>query len=375
LAVVVGGGKPQVLETTIAESEQQDYPSDMVRPREIKPRVKRPRRPAHGTVEQFSRPPLARMLQLHAQLQARKFPNCRKLADELEVSQKTIQRDIEFMRYQLGLPIEYDQLHFGFVYTEPVTSFPNIQVSEGEIVALFVAQKALQQYRGTPFEAPLRAAFGKIEHGLKDRISFSWSDLDAAISFRTVGQSQADLEIFELLSRAVLDSAEVEFDYRKLRGISAERRRVRPYHLGCVDNQWYLFGFDLARRQLRTFALPRIGKPRRTGVRFRRPSNFSIGKFLDSSFGVFQSDGRITVRIHFQPFAAQLVRERVWHHSQKVKELRDGGLELQLQLGSLEEIERWVLSWGDQAVVLEPARLRSRLLDVGQRFVAEYGPK
>ena len=64
------------------------------------------------------------MMQLHAQLQARKFPNCRKLAHELEVSAKTIQRDIEFMRYQLGLPIEYDQLHFGFVYTEPVTSFP-----------------------------------------------------------------------------------------------------------------------------------------------------------------------------------------------------------------------------------------------------------
>jgi len=315
------------------------------------------------------------MMQLHHQLQARKFPNCRKLAHELEVSEKTIQRDIEFMRYQLGLPIEYDQLHFGFVYTEPVTSFPNIQVSEGEIVALFVAQKALQQYRGTPFEAPLRAAFQKIGHGLKDRISFSWSDLDAAISFRPVGQSVADLEVFELLSRAVLDSAEVEFRYRKLRSNAAETRRVRPYHLGCVDHQWYLFGFDLARQQVRTFALPRITAPRLTGARFRRPANFSIGKFLDSSFGVFQSEGRTTVRIRFQPFAAQLVRERMWHHSQKIKELRDGGLELKLQLGSLEEIERWVLSWGDEAEVLEPAKLRQRLADVGRKFVAQYSGK
>ena len=315
------------------------------------------------------------MMQLHAQLQARRFPNCRKLAHELEVSEKTIQRDIEFMRYQLGLPIEYDQLHFGFVYTEPVTSFPNIQVSEGEIVALFVAQKALQQYQGTPFEAPLRAAFTKIGHGLKDKISFSWSDLDAAISFRSVGQSQADLEVFELLSHAVLDSAEVEFRYRKLRGTAAEIRRVRSYHLGCVDNQWYLFGFDLARQQLRTFALPRIREPHRTGARFRRPANFSIGKLLDSSFGVFQSEGRITVRIRFQPFAAQLVRERVWHHSQKIKELRDGGLELELKLGSLEEIERWILSWGDEAEVLQPARLRQRLAETGQKFIARYGAK
>ncbi len=325
--------------------------------------------------EQFSRPPLARMMQLHAQLQARKFPNCRKLAGELEVSEKTIQRDIEFMRYQLGLPIEYDQLHFGFVYTEPVTSFPSIQVSEGEIVALFIAQKALQQYHDTPFEAPLKAAFQKIGHGLKDKVTFTWTDLDAAISFRSAGHSQGDLEVFEVLSHAVLNSAEVEFRYRKLRSDAEETRRVRPYHLGCVDNQWYLFGFDLDRQQLRTFALPRIFEPRRTGARFRRPANFSIGKFLDSSFGVFQSNGRTAVRIRFESFAAQLVRERMWHHSQKIKELRDGRLELQLQLGSLEEIERWVLSWGDQAEVLEPAKLRHRLAEVGRKFVAAYSGK
>ncbi|HEY1582998.1 MAG TPA: HTH domain-containing protein, partial [Chthoniobacterales bacterium] len=138
------------------------YLSDMTRPAGGKPsrRSGRPT-PRRAAGEQYSRPPLARMLQLHSQLLARKFPNCRKLAEELEVSSKTIQRDIEFMRDRLGLPIEYDQLHFGFVYTEPVTSFPNIQVSEGEIVALFVAQKALHQYQGTPFEAPLRAAFQK----------------------------------------------------------------------------------------------------------------------------------------------------------------------------------------------------------------------
>jgi proteasome accessory factor B len=312
------------------------------------------------------------MMQVHAQLQARKFPNCRKLALELEVSEKTIQRDIEFMRYRLGLPIEYDQLHFGFYYTEPVANFPTIQVSEGEIVALFVAQKALQQYHGTPFEAPLRAAFKKIGDGLNDKVSFTWSDLDSAISFRNVGQSEADLEVFEVLSHAVLDSTEIEFRYRKLRGTTAEIRRVRPYHLGCVDHQWYLFGFDLSRQQLRTFALPRIREPRRTGARFRRPSNFSIGKFLDSSFGIFQGQGRTTVRIRFQSFAAQLVRERTWHHSQKIKELPDGRLELHLQLGSLEEIERWILSWGEQAEVLEPATLREHLREVGKKFAATY---
>src|SRR5688572_27947292 len=81
---------------------------------------------AHG----FSRPPLERMMRLHALLKARRFPNCQKIGAELEVSAKTNQRDIDFMRYRLGLPIEYHPQEYGFYYTEPVTAFPNIEVSE-----------------------------------------------------------------------------------------------------------------------------------------------------------------------------------------------------------------------------------------------------
>ncbi|MGI8891127.1 MAG: helix-turn-helix transcriptional regulator [Chthoniobacterales bacterium] len=325
--------------------------------------------PRTGT---FSRPPLARMMQLHAQLQARTFPNCRKLAEELEVSSKTIQRDIDFMRDRLGLPIEYDQLHFGFVYTEPVTSFPNVEVSEGEIVALFVAQKALQQYKGTPFEAPLKAAFQKIGDGLKDKISFTWSELDSSISFRSAGRSLSDIEVFETVSRAVLRSEELEFRYRKLRSSRFEARRVRPYHLGCVENQWYLFAFDLERQQLRTFALPRVRDPQPTGAHFRRPADFSINRFLDSSFGVFRGEGKNLVRIRFDSFAAQLVRERVWHPSQKIRSLPNEELELRLQLGSLEEIERWILSWGEHATVVAPQKLIERMHATARHLATIY---
>ena len=108
-----------------------------------------------------SRPPLERMMRMHERLKAGRYPNCRKLADELEVSSKTVQRDIDFMRYRLGLPIEYDQLHFGFYYTEPVASFPNVEISEGELVALYVGQKALAQYKGLRLRRHCRPRFGR----------------------------------------------------------------------------------------------------------------------------------------------------------------------------------------------------------------------
>src|SRR5437868_2188260 len=311
----------------------------------------------------YSRPPLERMMRMHQKLKAGRYPNCRKLADELEVSAKTVQRDIDFMRYRLGLPIEYDQLHFGFYYTEPVSSFPNVEISEGELVALYIGQKALAQYKGTSFEAPLSTALRKITDGLRDTISMTWSDLDSAVSFRSAGRSTADLHLFEQLSQAVFKQLEVRFDYKKPEGTRYEERYAQPYHLGCVENLWYLFAFDLERQQLRTFALPRIRNLRISKARFHRPDDFSIGRFLGESFGVFAkpSKTRYTVCTRFDAFAAPRIEERQWHPSQKIKRGKNGDIELSLTLGNLEEVERWILSWGSHAVVLSPAELKDRI--------------
>jgi len=321
----------------------------------------------------FSRPPLERMMFLHARLKARQFPNCRKIAAELEVSPKTIQRDIDFMRYRLGLPIEYDALRFGFYYTEAVTAFPSIEVSEGEVAALFVAQKALAQYQGTPFERPLRSAFRKITDSLKDRVSFSWSDMEDVISFHSAGASTADLELFETVSQAVLRSVELTFEYRKLNSSRYEHRQVRPFHIASLENQWYLFGEDLERRQLRTFALPRMRNARATGARFRRPADFSISKVLRGSFGVFSGGKKHRIRLKFDPFAARLVSERSWHESQKLRPGRDGSLVLEMELGGLEEIERWILSWGSHVHVLEPKALAERVRAEAEIVAGMYG--
>src|SRR4051812_44689484 len=322
--------------------------------------------------ENFSRPPLERMMRLHAALKARHFPNCQKIAAELEVSAKTIQRDIDFMRYRLGLPIEYHPQEFGFFYSEPVTAFPNIEVSEGEITALLVAQKALAQYKGTPFERPLQSAFRKLTDGLKDRLSFSWHDLEEAISFRSAGSSPADLELFEAVSKSVLRSVELEFDYRKLNSAGYEERRVRPYHLGCLENQWYLFADDLERRQLRTFALPRMRAVKLTTKGFRRPADFSIAQILSGSFGVHSGGKKQRIRIEFDSFAARLVAERKWHESQRIREMPSGSILLELELGGLEEIERWILSWGKHARVLAPKELATRIREEANAIVKLY---
>ena len=314
------------------------------------------------------------MLRLHERLQTGDRPNCRVLAGELEVSPKTVQRDIDFMRDQLGLPLDYDAVAHGFYYTKRVVQFPTMKISEGELVALAVARNALAQYQGTPFERPLRDAFEKLTAGLRDQIHFAWSDdVSGSISFRAAGQSVGDLGTFETASQAVLRSEELTFVYRKLGSDLEEDRRVQPMHLACIDNQWYVFGFDLGReRMLRTFALTRMTGLRNTGQQFERPADFSLDEHLADSFGVFSSPAVERVRLRFDAFGGRLILERVWHSSQQIDALEGGALELSMRVGVSPEVIRWILGWGEHVEVIEPGSLRTEIAQTARSILGRY---
>ncbi|HEX2853938.1 MAG TPA: WYL domain-containing protein [Opitutaceae bacterium] len=310
---------------------------------------------------QLSRPPLERMLRIHDELRRGALVNCTKLTKALEVSRKTVVRDIAFMRDRLDLPIEFDAQIQAYRYTHPVNAFPTVHVTEGELLALLVAQRALQQYRGTPFHRQLEIAFEKLAGGLRDRISFSPADELRAVSFKNIGLGKTDLTVFNALSGAVLRQEELTFAYRKPGDAKKSERRVRPYHLANRENSWYLIGFDLERQALRTFALPRIGSVVVSKETFTRPLDFSPEKFFANALGVLGGEGDYQVVIRFTSAVAERVREREWHESQEMRELADGGLELKLRLGALMEVEQWVLGWGAAADVMAPPELRDNM--------------
>jgi proteasome accessory factor B len=304
-----------------------------------------------------SRPPLERMLRIHQTIQASGYPNATTLARELEVSTKSVHRDIEFMRDRLGLPIEYDGSHFGYHYTEEVSSFPTMQITEGELVALVVAEKALQQYRGTSFEKPLLSAIKKMEQSLPDTISLNLADVEQTFSFRTRAEPVLNLEIFDALAKATAQRKQVELTYRKPGRQQTEQRLVDPYHLANINGEWYLFAYDHDRKDIRTFVPARVQSIKQTGKTFDRPQKFSLEHRLRDSFGVHSGEGEYDVVIRFNARVADYVREKKWHESQQLHELKGGGVELRLKLSSLIEIERWVLSWGGDATVIKPREL------------------
>jgi predicted DNA-binding transcriptional regulator YafY len=170
-----------------------------------------------------SRPPLNRFQEIFHAIKANRYPNRTQLAHSIEVTTKTIQRDLDYMRYQLGLPIEFDYARGGYYFTKPTTDLPLFQLTEAELVSVFVAQKALEAYRGTPFEQPLRTAFQKLQAATSNpgvKVSISWEDLGSSISFRHFDVHLPDMTIFANMAKAIQTEEVVEFDYKKARSQS-----------------------------------------------------------------------------------------------------------------------------------------------------------
>jgi proteasome accessory factor B len=319
-----------------------------------------------------TRPPLARMLRIHQAIHEGKYPTAASLAAGLEVSAKSIHRDLEFMRDRLQLPLEWDPRRFGYFYTETVSAFPTVHITEGELFALVVAEKALQQYRGTSFEKPLLSAIRKMEQTLPDTISLNLAEIEQTISFRTRAEPILDLNVFEVLAKATADRQQLELTYRKPGQKQTEQRIVDPYHLANINGEWFLFAFDHLRKDIRTFVPARIKAIRPTGELFSRPENFSPEKQLRHSFGVHSGQRDYEVVIRFNERAADYIREKKWHDSQRLRDLKTGGVELRLKLSSLTEVERWVLNWGGDAIVVKPQELCQSIRQSAQKLLKAH---
>jgi proteasome accessory factor B len=313
------------------------------------------------TDRDLNRATLHRVHKIFERIRAGDFPNRRKLAAEIEISEKTILRDIDFMRDRMNLPIEYDPHRYGYFFSKPVSHFPLLHLTENELFAIFVAEKALEHYVGTPFEKPLRNTFEKFTAGLSGELSFHWSELQGAISFKSIDVNGVDARLLQTLLLAVRQRCEISFAYRGLNDTKFEQRHVQPYEIVLAEHQWYLFAFDLMRKDIRKFVPGRMKDVQATEIKFTKPKEFSASKYLETSFGVFSGGKPQTILIQFDRFASQLVRERHWHSSQRITERKSGTLELALTLGGFEEIERWILSWGEHARVLSPPELVRRL--------------
>jgi proteasome accessory factor B len=324
-------------------------------------------------MEVASRPPLRRLLLLDRMIRAGEYPNARLAAEALEVHPRTIHRDLDFLRDSLEAPLAFCHRRNGYYYRDPYYPFPLLHLTEGDLVALCLAGRALDQYRGTPYTAELATAFAKLTAALPDRVTIDLNHLRDAYSFRQHGTDPGDAERFRQLARATREGRQLELVYWTASRDDTCRRGVDPYHLASIEGDWFLVGYCHLREAIRTFAPGRLRSLRETGERFDRPADFRIADYLDAGFRSVRGSGPLQrVKLHFIPEAARYVRERVWHPSQALADQPDGSLILTIEVNHLLEVKRWVLSYGAACRVLEPPELRREVEEEMRRIATGY---
>jgi predicted DNA-binding transcriptional regulator YafY len=252
--------------------------------------------------------------------------------------------------------------HNGFYYRDPDWPLPTLRLTADEVVALFLAERALHAHRGTPYGAALASLLGKLTAALPGEVSLDLGRLGEGYSFRRQAQQPGDAAMFRRLARAVQEGRRLELDYWSASRGEACRRVVDPYHLAELEGDWYLVAYCHLREEVRMFVPGRVRSLKETGERFERPADFRIGVYLDGTFRAVRGEGEpVKVRVRFAPAAARYVRERQWHPSQKLQELRGGGVVVTLRVDHLLEVKRWALSYGPLAEVLEPEGLRQEV--------------
>ena len=319
-----------------------------------------------------TRPPLRRLFWAVNRLRSGKPLKATDLAAEFEVNVRTAYRDLDFLRDEWRVPVEFDRSEQTYRLTEPMADLPLVSLSQGELVALYFAEKVLAQYRGTPFETDLVSAFRKIQELLPQAVRVSPAALDDYLSFDAGPLHMPDAEVFRDVLAGLRTRRKLLIRYRSISSNRTTQRRVHPYHLFNHRGDWYLAAWDEPRGEIRIFAIHRIRRATPTTEPYEPPEGFSFRKFMADAFGIQKGEKAVSVQVRFAPRQARWIRERRWHRSARVQEELGGSLVLHLKIAETSEIVRWVMQFGSEAEVLAPASLRRAVSDQLARAAGAY---
>ncbi len=316
---------------------------------------------------------LERLLQIDALLRLDQRQTADRLAEVLEVSERTVRSDIAFLRDRYHAPIEYSKAK-GFHYTAPEWRLPTITLTRGELFALTLGARMLETYSGSAYAADLKSAITRLSERLPEQ---TWVDLqqvaDERILFRGGGGIDLNPEIWHLLEEACRSQKSVQMTYYTASSNSTSDRKLDPYllHIYRGTNP-YVIGYCHKRRGIRWFRVDRIRSLRILESSFISEPSFAAKEHLEMIFQHEVGGELHSVSIWFDAATSPYIRERRWHPTQMIQEHPDCSLTLSMEVRGMNDLKRWVLGYGKGAIVQKPPGLAAMVRKELQGMVESY---
>ncbi|MEW6141725.1 MAG: WYL domain-containing protein [Chloroflexota bacterium] len=291
------------------------------------------------------------------------------MAEECGVSERTIRRDLEVLE-QIPVPVYQEDGRYRVVEGH---FLPPIHFTRPEVMALFLAVRLLLSYSNS-FNPNVQSAFSRLCIAIEDPVLKDYIRQTLDWMSR---QKRDDhfIHIMDRLTDAWLKRHPVKIRYRSLEAAMAEDRVIEPYFVqpAALEHANYVIGYCRKNRGIRTYKVERIEDIKvLEDEKYRINLDFDPNEYLSSVWGITAYGQKQTVKLKFSKALARVARETRWHRSQTtVPEPGDSAI-VTLNVPVTAELVNFVLGWGEDVEVLEPASLRDRVVQAASRMVNMY---
>ena len=314
--------------------------------------------------------PIMRVLTVLEILQARESVTGAELAERLEVDLRTVQRYIVRLK-DLNIPIDSSRGVGGAYRLKPGFRLPPLLLTNEEAFALSLGLRALRQVGLSAFAPATEGTLAKLERVLPSALHDSIRTVEEVVAIEPgPWVASTSVECLIRAASAIRTSRRIRFDYRSHSGAKS-RRQIEPYAVIHTDGRWYLIGYCLSRRALRTFRLDRVADVAVGRVTFRRPANFDARQYLQERMPFVQSDYQIDVWIDMPVEEA----EQRFAPMRIAVEAQDGGTRLRCGRDRLEMFAAWLLSSGCRIEVNSPKELKDTFKRLARRALQASGQR
>ena len=316
-----------------------------------------------------------RLLRLITLLQTRRDYTADELARELDVSRRTIFRDLNMLE-MARIPYYFDAERGGYRISKHFF-LPPINLTLTEALALLMLTGRLGRGRQLPLINQGARAAMKIESALPAGVRkhvgsvINHLHLNLAPSSRHEGLDA----MFDELTGAIAGKRICRIVYISFHEKKQINVTIRPLHLVFMGRAWYVLGHVARPGEVRTFKLGRIRKLTVTDKTFTQPSGVDVEDHFGQAWQMIPEGKLYDVHLHFEPKVAANVAEVNWHSTQRVEWNDDGSTEFRVTVDGLGEITWWILGYGDQVEVISPPALRRRLAGMASSLVEKYRRK
>ncbi len=290
------------------------------------------------------------------------------LISELVIGSRTVFR-LKKTLENMGIPLEEVESNSGCkrwkIPAEWTMTFPktnSIGLTTPELLALYALRVSKGLYRGSSINLDLDVAFEKIGTALSPATRSMlerYSSVFISVPNATKDYSNS-AEVIEEISLAIIDRTTCTIDYHSFSDDKVKKFDINPLHLFERDGGLYLLVVTTDYGDVRTLAIERIRKIDPVDKTFVYPDQFDPESYLATAFTLYFGE-TVEVKIRFAADQSRYIRERQWANKQKIIDEPDGSVILILKTSGWWDIKRWALSFGADAEVLEPAKMREEI--------------